>query len=137
MKYFQEIIPVTVDMLQSKYGIFCVKRLLKYSKSEIRSQVIDAMLGNSVKLASHALSSRVLEYAYSTWATSIQKQYLIQEFFGDLFKKSKDSSIKHLRDTYREDTSLKAATLGRYLYIFFTKYLQMYLKFQVLQKLIL
>lgn len=104
-------------MLQSKYGIFCVKRLLKYAGSDIKSQVIDAMLGNAVKLASHALSAPVLEYAYSTWATPIQKQYLVQEFFGDLYKNTKDANVKHLKDTYREDSSLKAATLGKYILI--------------------
>lgn len=99
-------------MLQSKYGIFCIKRLLKYSSNDVRSQVIDAMLGNAVKLASHAVSSPVLEYAYSTWATPVQKRYLIQEFFGDLYKNTKDVNVKHLRDTYMDDASLKAATLG-------------------------
>lgn len=102
-------------MLQSKYGIFCVKRLLKYAGNDVRSRVIDAMLGNAVKLASHAVSSPVLEYAYSTWASAVQKQYLVQEFFGDLYKKSKDSNVKHLRDTYKDDLSLKAATLGEYI----------------------
>lgn len=107
-------------MLQSKYGIFCLKRLLKYSTTDIRSQIIDAMLGNAVKLASHILSSPILEYAYSTWATSVQKQYFVQEFFGDLYKKMKDSDIKHLRDIYKHDSSLKAATLGKKILHFFT-----------------
>lgn len=100
-------------MLQSKYGIFCVKRLLKYGGNDVRSEVIDAMLGNAIKLASHAVSSPVVEYAYSTWATPLQKQYLVQEFFGDLYKKNKDANVKHLKDTYKDDVSLKAATLGK------------------------
>ncbi|CAG9824619.1 unnamed protein product [Phaedon cochleariae] len=108
----KELIPVTVEMLQSKYGVYCVKRLLKYGSSEIRSQIIDNMLGHAVKLASHALSAPVVEYAYSTWASQIQKQYLVQEFFGDLYKNSKDANVKHLRDTYKNNDSMKAATLG-------------------------
>lgn len=102
-------------MLQSKYGIFCIKRLLKYAGTDIRSQVIDGMMGNAVKLASHALSSPVLEYAYSTWAAAIQKQYLVQEFFGDLYKKSKDVNVKHIRDAYKDDAGLKSATLSKYI----------------------
>ncbi|KAG5891729.1 hypothetical protein JTB14_000332 [Gonioctena quinquepunctata] len=108
----KELVPVTKEMMQSKYGIHCVKRLLKYGSSEIRSEVIDAMLGNAVKLASHALSAPVVEYAYSTWASQIQKQYLVQEFYGDLYKNSKDINLKHLRDTYKDNVTMKAATLG-------------------------
>lgn len=99
-------------MLQSKYGIYCIKRLLKYGSSTTRSQVIDAMYGHAVKLASHAVSAPVVEYAFSTWASPIQKQYLTQEFYGDLYKNSKDANVKHLRDTYKDNTSLKAGTLG-------------------------
>lgn len=99
-------------MLQSKYGIYCVKRLLKYGSNETRSQIIDAMYGHAVKLASHTVSAPVIEYAFSTWASLVQKQNLIQEFYGDLYKNSKDASVKHLRDTYKHNESLKAATLG-------------------------
>lgn len=108
----KELVPVSVNMLQSKYGIHCVKRLLKYGSNEIRNQVIDAMLGQAVKLSTHAISAPVMEYAYSTWASPLQKQYLIQEFFGDLYKNSKDKSVKHLRDTYKDNSSLKNANLG-------------------------
>ncbi|CAH1108682.1 unnamed protein product [Psylliodes chrysocephalus] len=108
----KELIPVSVEMLQSKYGIHCVKRLLKYGSSEIRSQVIDTMFGHSVKLASHSVSAPVVEYAYSTWASPLQKQYLTQEFYGDLYKNSKDNNVKHLRDTYKDNQTLKSATLG-------------------------
>nr|CAI5855373.1 unnamed protein product [Callosobruchus analis] len=108
----KELIPETVNMLHSKYGVFCVKRLLKYGTSDIRSQTIEAMFNNVVKLASHVVSAPVVEYAFSTWATPIQKQYMVQEFYGDLYKRSKDSSVKHLKDVYKTNESLKAATLG-------------------------
>lgn len=99
-------------MLQSKYGIHCVKRLLKYGSSETRSQIIDAMYGHAVKLTSHAVSAPVVEYAFSTWASPVQKQNLIQEFYGDLYKNSKDVNVRHLRDTYKNNETLKVATLG-------------------------
>lgn len=108
----QELIPVTVSMLQSKYGIHCIKRLLKYGQSDIRSSVIDQLKGSAVKLATHSLSAPIVEYAFSTWATNAQKQFLIQEFYGDLYKNSKDPKVKHLRDVYSENDSMKAATLG-------------------------
>ncbi|EFA09038.1 protein penguin [Tribolium castaneum] len=108
----QELIPVTVDMLQSKYGIFCAKRLLKYGNQATRASMINQMYGHAVKLSSHALSAPVFEYAYSTWASNQQKQHLTQEFFGDMYKKSKDNEIKHLRDVFAQSPDLKTAVLG-------------------------
>ncbi|CAG9827685.1 unnamed protein product [Diabrotica balteata] len=108
----KELIPVSVSMLQSKYGIHCVKRLLKYGKSEIRSQVIDAMVGHAVKLSTYTISAPLVEYAFSTWATPLQKQYLVQEFYGDLYRSTKDNNVKHLRDTYKDNPGLKDANLG-------------------------
>uniref|UniRef100_A0A6P7GEJ8 Protein penguin-like n=1 Tax=Diabrotica virgifera virgifera TaxID=50390 RepID=A0A6P7GEJ8_DIAVI len=108
----KELIPVSVNMLQSKYGIHCVKRLLKYGKNEIRSQVIDAMVGHAVKLSTRNISAPVVEYAFSTWATPLQKQYLVQEFYGDLYRSTKDNNVKHLRDTYKDNPGLKDANLG-------------------------
>lgn len=99
-------------MLESKYGKFCVKRMLKYSNVEVRSSIIKVLYGHAVKLTSHTISAPVFEYAYSTFATPKERQHLIQEFFGDMFKQSKDDSIKHLRDTYKNSPEMKAATLG-------------------------
>ncbi|CAG9773690.1 unnamed protein product [Ceutorhynchus assimilis] len=108
----QELIPVTVGMLQSKYGIHCVKRILKCGEDDVRAAVIDQMKGHAVKLASHTISAPVLEYAFSTYATPEQKQLLVQEFYGDLYKNSKDPKVKHIRDVYFNNENMKAATLG-------------------------
>lgn len=99
-------------MLQSKYGKFCVKRMLKYGSSEIRSEIIKQFYGHVTKLTSHAVSAPIFEYAYSTFATQTQKQHLIQEFFGEIYKSSKDDSIKHLRDVYKKSPDMKTAALG-------------------------
>ena len=99
-------------MLQSKYGIFCTKRLLKYGNSKTRSAIIDKMYGHAVKFASHAISASVFEYAYSTWATPQQKQHLVQEFFGEIYRTSKDNEIRHLRDVFKQSPDLKAAILA-------------------------
>lgn len=99
-------------MLQSKYGIHCVRRLLKYGSAETRSAVIDGMYGHAVKLSCHTVSAPVLETAFSTWASAQQRHYLVQEFYGDLYKNSKDANVKHIRDTYATNTSLKAGILS-------------------------
>lgn len=99
-------------MLQSKYGKFCVKRMLKYGTPEVRSAVIKHFYGHVTKLTSHSVSAPIFEYAYSTFATALQKQHLIQEFFGDIYKSSKDDTIKHLRDVYEKSPDMKTAALG-------------------------
>lgn len=99
-------------MIQSKYGKFCVKRMLKYGTPELRSQVIKKFYGHVTKLTSHAISAPIFEYAYATFASATQKQHLIQEFFGEIYKSSKDDSIKHLRDVYEKSPDMKVAALG-------------------------
>lgn len=110
--HVQELIPVTTEMLQSKYGKFCVKRILKYGSPEIRSSVIKQFYGHAVKLTSHSVSAAIFEYAYSTFASSLAKQHLIQEFFGDIYKSSKDDSVKHLKDVYTKSPEMKTAALS-------------------------
>ncbi|KAK9883600.1 hypothetical protein WA026_001775 [Henosepilachna vigintioctopunctata] len=99
-------------MMQSKYGVFCIKRLLKYGTVETRSKIIKAFYGNSVKLASHAMSAPYLEYAYSTWATPQEKLHLVQEFYGDMYKHSKDDNIKCLKDVFEMSPDMKTAALS-------------------------
>lgn len=99
-------------MLQSKYGKFCVKRMLKYGTPDVRLAVIKQFYGHVTKLTSHAISAPIFEYAYSTFATPQQKQHLIQEYFGDIYKSSKDDNVKHLRDVYQNSPDMKKAALG-------------------------
>lgn len=99
-------------MLQSKYGRYCCKKMLKYGNGETRSAVINALYGHAVKLTSHVVSAAVFEYAYSTWASPQQKQHLIQEFFGDMYRQTKDDKVKHLRDVYKESPSMKNGVLS-------------------------
>lgn len=104
--------PITVSMIQSKYGVHCVKRLLKYGENDIRASVIDQMKGHAVKLARHSVSAPVVEFAFSTYATPVQKQLLVQEFYGTLYKNSKDPNVKHITDVYKDNENMKAATLS-------------------------
>lgn len=99
-------------MLHLKYGIHCVERLLKYGKDDIRTAVVDQLKGHAVKLASHTISAPVVEIAFSQHATPVQKQFLIQEFYGDLYKNTKDPNVKHIRDVYKGNDSMKAGTLN-------------------------
>lgn len=108
----KELKGTIVVMMQSKYSVFCVKRLLKYGDANSRKEIIEQFYGNVVKLASHAVSAPVLEYAYSTWATNSQKYLLMQEFYGDMYKNSKDNTVKCLNDVFKNTPNLKSAALS-------------------------
>ncbi|GLV34625.1 penguin [Carabus blaptoides fortunei] len=107
----KELIPIMPDMFQSKYAKFCVKRMLKYGDTETRSNIVKAFYGNAVKYASHAVSSAIFDFAY-TWASALQRQHLVQEFFGDMYKQSKEDGVKHLKDVYANSPDMKTAALG-------------------------
>lgn len=99
-------------MLQSKYAKFCVKHMLKYGDAKTRSEVMRACYSHAVKLASHAVSAAVFEYGFATWATPQEKRHLVQEFYGDMYKQTKDDSLTHIRDAYKNSPDMKAAVLG-------------------------
>lgn len=85
--------------------------MLKYGATDTRKSIMNATYGKAVKLASHAISAPIFEYGYTTFATPLQKQHLVQEFYGDMYRQSKDDSVAHIRDVYRESPDLKTATL--------------------------
>lgn len=86
--------------------------MLKYGDSKTRSEVIRACYGHAVKLTSHAVSAAVLDYGFTTWATTQEKRHVIQEFYGDMYKQSKDDSLTHVRDAYKNTPEMKIAVLG-------------------------
>lgn len=81
-----ELKSIAFEMLQSKYAKYCVKRMLKYGDAETRNNIIQGFYGHVVKLASHAVSAVIFDFAYSECASTLQKQHLLQEFFGDMYK---------------------------------------------------
>ncbi|XP_011865614.1 PREDICTED: pumilio domain-containing protein KIAA0020 homolog isoform X1 [Vollenhovia emeryi] len=109
---FRETKPLVVEMLQSKYAKNCVKAILKYGSQEIRSAVISGFCGNIVKLMSHSVSASLVELAYCTWCTKLDKIRFKQEFYGDMYKLEKDNSVKSLSDVYKVATDMKLATLS-------------------------
>lgn len=104
--------PFLVEMSISKYAHFCVLRMLNYGSPATKSKLVDAFIGNIVKLASHNISSKILDDVYLTVANPKQKAYMRQEFYGDLYKKSKDENVKCLADCYKETTNMKASILS-------------------------
>lgn len=107
-----ELIPIIPQMACLKYSHFCVARMLKYGSNGLREKIINSMFGHVVKMTSQTYSSSLIDSAYLTWATNKQKYLLRQEFYGDIYKKSKDDSVKCLVDTYKDSEHMKPAFLG-------------------------
>lgn len=109
---FHEIKPFVVQMLQSKYAKNCIKDILKHGSRDIRNDIICTFYGNIVKLMSHTVSAPLIELAYSTWCTDLDKMYFKQEFYGDLYKQAKDKAVKSLSDVFENVNDMKSATLS-------------------------
>ncbi|PSN34880.1 hypothetical protein C0J52_22863 [Blattella germanica] len=85
-------------MLQSKYAFFCVKNMLKHGSNTSRRAIVNSLFGNIVKLASHSIAGPRLEIIYSEWATGIEKNQMKLEFYGDICKQNKESSLQEIFD---------------------------------------
>ncbi|KAK2583596.1 hypothetical protein KPH14_009538 [Odynerus spinipes] len=109
---FDELKPSLIAMTQSKYAKNCVKTLLKYGNAELKKSIISEWYGNIVNLMSHSVSAPLVELAYSTWASNEDKINFKQEFYGDMYKKAKDSEVKVLADAYKNAEGMKTAILS-------------------------
>ncbi|XP_023943224.2 protein penguin [Bicyclus anynana] len=107
----EELMDVMVPMMQSKYAQHSVKRILKYGTNFIRHEVIKKFFGHIVSLATHSVSAPVLDYAYGEFATKKEKIHMQQEFYGDMYKNTKDDKVKTLSDTYKDSPEMKSAIL--------------------------
>lgn len=107
----EELLDIIAQMVQSKYGHHAVKRILKYGTDFIRHEVLKKFYGHIVSLATHTISAPVLDYAYGEFATKKEKYHMQQEFYGDIYKNSKDDKVKTLSDTYKDSPEMKSAIL--------------------------
>nr|AGC92694.1 protein penguin-like protein [Heliconius erato] len=107
----EEVLDIMVQMMQSKYAHHSVKRILKYGTDYIRHEVIKKLFGHIVSLASHTISAPVLDFAYGEFATKKEKHQMQQEFYGDMYKNTKDEKVKTLSDAYKDSPEMKSAIL--------------------------
>ncbi|XP_075158929.1 pumilio and CPL domain-containing protein penguin [Haematobia irritans] len=108
----ERLMPLAVEMSISKYAHFCVLRMFKYGSPITKTKLVDAFFGNVVKLACHNISSKILDHVYLTVANPKQKIYMRQEFYGDLYKKTKDDKVKTMADCYKDMPVMKASILS-------------------------
>lgn len=83
----QKLTPIFDQMAISKYAHFCASRLVQHATTDARAKVINSIFGNVVKMVYHTHGSTIVDNIYVSWASSQQKAYMRQEFYGDLYKK--------------------------------------------------
>lgn len=108
----QNLVAKVADMSVSKYAHFCVLRMIKYGSADVKNKIIDALYGNVMRMINNKYASTILDTIYVSWASSAQKASLRQEFYGDLYKRSKDAAVRQISDTYAQSPHVKLAIVN-------------------------
>lgn len=108
----EKIIPFISEIALSKYGKFCVSRLMTYCGKEVREKAVNGMFSNIVKLTSHNFSNTLVDMIFLNHATPDQKNFMKQEFYSDLYKKDKNKGVKTLKDTWTGSEMMRKGILN-------------------------
>ena len=108
----EELKPHLLEMIFSKYAKNVVKTLVKRGTDNVKKSVLQVCNGKVVKLLSSVISSGLFEKLYVEVASEAEKLHFKQELYSDLYKKSKDSNVKSLEDTYKDSPAMKLAILN-------------------------
>lgn len=108
----EHLIPHIVPIATSKYAQFCVNRMLLYCGKDIRDKLVQGLFGHIVKLTTSNSSNSLIDLIYLKFASDDHKQFMRQEFYSDLYKSSKDKSVKTLKDTWKDSDVMKKGTIG-------------------------
>lgn len=103
----ERVIPHIVEVALSKYGKFCVSRLMTYCGKEVREKAVSAMFGNIAKLTTHNFANGFIDMVYLNHASPEQKLFMKQELYSDLYKNNKNKQVKTLKDTWEGSEMLK------------------------------
>ncbi|KAG8236484.1 hypothetical protein J437_LFUL016632, partial [Ladona fulva] len=101
-----------VEICKSKYGSYTVRKLLKSGIRKIKNEIIGSLMGHIVKLMSHKIAAPVVSDSYELYSNAVQRCCLKQEFYGDMFRLSKDHNVKNLKMALDPCENLKKAILG-------------------------
>jgi pumilio family protein 6 len=113
-----------VELSKSHYGRFLVQKLLLHGTKEQRAKIMQEFYGKVVSLIKHKESVAVIDYAYASIASTAQKRFLVQEFYGPEYAIFKDETVGDL-DTvlaaHPERRSKIAAALGEHVQVLIEK----------------
>ncbi|XP_001599242.1 pumilio homolog 3 [Nasonia vitripennis] len=108
----QELKPQLREMFYSKYAKNVVRTLLKKGSESVKKSVLQVCTGHVVKLCTNVLAAPIFEKIYVEVASETEKSQFKQEFYGDMYKNSKDPNVKTLTDVFKNSQDMKSATLS-------------------------
>ncbi|KAG8193262.1 hypothetical protein JTE90_027006 [Oedothorax gibbosus] len=104
---FEELKNEILPLITSKYGKFCVLKMLKYGNKEQKETIIKEFHGKVIQLIRHTEAAEVVEFAFNEIANATQRHELTQEFYGPTYKFFKTAEFKTLSDLFEKDPEKK------------------------------
>jgi len=109
---FEELQEHILEMTQSKYAKFFVRKLLKYGTKAQKSYVFRCLYGNVRKLIRHKEAAEIVEIAYNDFANANQRSSLIEEFYGPSYALFKTVEARTLGDIIQSSPEKRDSILS-------------------------
>lgn len=107
----EEIINETVSLSKTKYANHIVLCMLHGCDKTVRKKILNQFLGNISVLIRNKFSAPLVEDYYSKYAKNVQKAFIRQELYSDLFRNGKNKNHTSLSQVLAENSTLKSAIL--------------------------
>ncbi|TRY76694.1 hypothetical protein TCAL_02671 [Tigriopus californicus] len=89
----EELKPELLKMVKTQYAGFLVNKMLKYGTKAQRKQIFQMFESHVAELAKHKFANQTLELYYNDFASTPERQGVLQEFCGPEFRKLKDPGV--------------------------------------------
>eukprot|EP00106_Octopus_bimaculoides_P010492 XP_014777934.1 PREDICTED: pumilio domain-containing protein KIAA0020 homolog isoform X1 [Octopus bimaculoides] len=97
---FDELKHKVVEMVESKYAKFIVRKFLSYGSKTERNAVFKSLCSQASRLIRHREASEIIEYTFNEYANATQRQALLEDFYGATYKFLKNDQITCLQDMF-------------------------------------
>eukprot|EP01130_Rhizamoeba_saxonica_P000320 TRINITY_DN10298_c0_g1_i1.p1 TRINITY_DN10298_c0_g1~~TRINITY_DN10298_c0_g1_i1.p1 ORF type:complete len:567 (-),score=128.53 TRINITY_DN10298_c0_g1_i1:85-1785(-) len=92
-----------IEICKNRHAHFLVVKMLKYGNKEQKTWIIKAFYGQVRLMVKHKYGSVVLEHIYTSVATSKQKHFLLEDFYGHRYAVLKTNKGRTYEELIEED----------------------------------
>lgn len=93
----EELKPELLKMVKTQYAGFLVNKMLKYGSKDQRIQIFKVFESHVAELTKHKFANLTLELYYNDFASTKERQALLQEFCGPEFRKLKEPEVANVK----------------------------------------
>nr|CAB3265314.1 pumilio domain-containing protein KIAA0020 homolog [Phallusia mammillata] len=111
---FKELNEHIVHMCKDGYAKNIVWKMLKYGTPEERGHVMKSFNDKAYKLIRHSKSAAIVEYAYNNYATAPQRNGMITQLYGKVFRMCRKSDTDTLSEVLEQEEDKKESILGSF-----------------------